>query len=154
MRTELCKQTRWLSRYKPFCVKPFKITCFWRCIFWIVRLFFWGWRVGQEPFIWLVLLCPTIRKWPTGPCNNGKDTAGHTAKNETIQEMSKMKIVKNLSFWRFQPKRTSPSFSAYFFTYYSTGQHLFSTFFRLCHFLTFESLKAILNGCFEGLGLC
>ena len=49
--------------------------------------------------------------------------------------MSKWKSSKTNHFRRFQPKRISPSFSAHFFTYYSTSQHVFSTFFRIWHFV-------------------
>ena len=39
--------------------------------------------------------------------------------------MSKWKSSKTHHFWRFQPKRISPFFSADLLTYYSTGQNLF-----------------------------
>ena len=74
--------------------------------------------------------------------------------------MSKWKSSKTHHFWRFQPKRTSPSFSAHFFTYYSTGQIWFATFVRLWHcfdiriinnyiFLMFWRLRTMLERFFE-----
>ena len=55
--------------------------------------------------------------------------------------MSEWTSSKTHNFWRFQPKRRSPSFSAYFFTYYSTGQNRFSIFFRLWHFFDIRIIK-------------
>ena len=62
-------------------------------------------------------------------------------KNVKIWKMSKWKSSKTHHFRRFQPKRTSPSFSAHFFTYYSTGQNYFSTFFRIWHFFDIRIIK-------------
>ena len=66
--------------------------------------------------------------------------------------MSKWKSPKTHNFGRFQPKRTSPSFSAHFFTYYSTGQNWFSTFFRIWYFFDIRIIKNYIKLMFWRLG--
>ena len=69
--------------------------------------------------------------------------------------MSKLKSSKTLNFRRFQAKRNSPLNSVHVFTYCNTGQHWFSTLFRIwLFFLAWTSLTTVFNWCFEGLGLC
>ena len=66
--------------------------------------------------------------------------------------MSKWKSSKAHHFRRFQPKRTSPSFSAHFLTYYNTGQKIFSTFFRIWHCLDIRIIKNYIKLMFWRLG--
>ena len=68
--------------------------------------------------------------------------------------MAKLNSSKTHIFRRFQPKRIADSNSAYFFTYFSTGQQLFSIFSDYDIFLTLESLNTLQNKGFESLGLC
>ena len=67
-------------------------------------------------------------------------------------KMSKLKSSKTHHFRRFQTKRISPSFSAHFFTYYSTGQNHFLTFFRIWHFFDIIIIKNCMFLMFWRLG--
>ena len=69
-----------------------------------------------------------------------------------MSNMSKLKSSKTHHFRRFYATRTSPSFSAYFFTYYSTGQNRFSTFFRIWHFFDIRIIKNYIKLMFWRLG--
>ena len=66
--------------------------------------------------------------------------------------MSKLKYSKTHNFRRFQTKRTSPLNSAHFFTYYSTGQNLFSFFCRLWHLFGIIIIKNCIKLMFWRLG--
>ena len=68
--------------------------------------------------------------------------------------MSKIEIVKNMSFSKVSAKMDITIEFSVSFMYFNTGQHDFSTFFRKYHFLTLESLNTVCFWCFEGLGLC
>ena len=53
---------------------------------------------------------------------------------QKYKKHQKWKSSKTHHFRRFQPKRIAPLNSAYFFTYFSTGQNWFLTFFRKLYF--------------------
>ena len=69
----------------------------------------------------------------------------------TPQKYTKCKNIKNIKhenrqkliILEVQPKRIAQLSSAYFFTYYSTGQHWFSTIFQKWHFFDIR----IINNC-------
>ena len=66
--------------------------------------------------------------------------------------MSKWKSSKTHHFRRFPPKRTADLNSAHFFTYCSTGQNWFSTFFRIWHFFGMKIIKKCIKSRFWRLG--
>ena len=71
---------------------------------------------------------------------------------QKYKKLQKGKSSKTCDFRRFQPKRTSPLNSAYFFAYCSTGQNWFSTFFRKWHFLDIKIIKNYMFWMFWRLG--
>ena len=73
-------------------------------------------------------------------------------KMQKLKKCQKWKSSKTHHFRRFQTKRTSPSFSAHVFTYYSTGQNVFSTFVRLWYFVDIRIIKNCIKLMFWRLG--
>ena len=66
--------------------------------------------------------------------------------------MSKWKSSKTSHFRRFQAKWIADSNSAYFFTYFNTGQNYFSTFFSKMSFFDIRIIKNCMFLMFWRLG--